>query len=358
MSEYDPQAVLLAVFDQLRRQGFSLGIGELLAALRAIEGGWGADGPEALRTVARLLWCHSPQEAEDFNEIYSVVLALSVRPAKEIEPRELPSDRSPLPPAEPPVELPPAGPSPEPPAPPTELAPLPVRTPDRLPPGETGPELRLYWPLSRRSMVYAWRYLRRLVKDGPRDVLDVATTVEQTARQGFFLHPVYDRRQRNYAHLVLLIDQGGSMVPFHRFMRDLVETACDEEESRIRQVEVAYFQNVPPPQVFRDPYLTKPVLLEQVFADFTPDTSVLLVSDAGAARGNRRPERIRATAEFLVRLKRHTTLLAWLNPMPQSRWASTSAQFIARLAPMFQMDRAGFSNAIDALRGQLPHTRR
>jgi len=181
---------------------------------------------------------------------------------------------------------------------------------------------------------------------------------EQTARQGFFLYPVYDRRQRNYAHLVLLIDQGGSMVPFHRFTRDLVETARDEQESQIWQVELAYFQNVPPPHVFRDPHLTEPLPLEHVLAGFTADTSVLLVSDAGAARGYRRNERIRATAEFLVRLKRWTTLIAWLNPMPQSRWASTSAQFIARLVPMFQMDRDGFSNAINALRGQLPHSRR
>jgi hypothetical protein len=245
--------------------------------------------------------------------------------------------------------------SPEIPAPPPALTPLPVRTPSHLPPSEPGPELRLYWPLSRRAMVYAWRYLRRPVKEGPRDVLNVTATVEQTARQGFFLHPVYDRRQWNDAHLVLLIDQGGSMVPFHRFTRDLRETACDEEESRIRKVEVAYFQNVPPPQVFRDPYLTQPVLLKTLFAGFTADTGVLLVSDAGAARGYRRPERIRATAEFLVRLKQHTRRLAWLNPMPQARWASTSAQFIARLAPMFQMDRAGFGHAIDVLQGQLPH---
>ena len=62
---------------------------------------------------------------------------------------------------------------------------------------------------------------------------------------------------------------------------------------------------------------------------------------------------------FLVQLKRRTTLIAWLNPMPQSRWASTSAQFIARLVPhMFQMDRDGFGNAIDALRGQRPRARR
>jgi uncharacterized protein len=212
--------------------------------------------------------------------------------------------------------------------------------------------------LSRRSMVYAWRHLRRTVKEGPRDVLDVAATIEQTARQGFFLYPVYDRRAENRARMVLLIDQGGSMVPFHRFTRDLVETACNEQESQIQQVKLAYFQNVPPAHVFRDPHLTQPVLLEQLLAGVDPDTSVLLVSDAGAARGYRRNERIRATAEFLAQVKRRTTRFAWLNPMPQPRWAGTSAQFIARLAPMFQMDGEGFGHAIEALRGQTPLPRR
>jgi uncharacterized protein with von Willebrand factor type A (vWA) domain len=358
MSKYDPKSLLLAVFDRLRRRGFLLGIGELLAAFQAVDGDWGMAGPEALREVARLLWCHSLEEAADFEEIYSAALA-EVTPPSNAPPREEPErELSPSRPEQPPVEPPPVKTPTEPPPQPTELAPLPVRTPSRSPPGEIGPELRTYWPLSRRSMVYTWRYLRRPVKDGPRDVLDVGATVEQTARQGFFLRPVYDRRQRNYAHLVLLIDQGGSMVPFHRFTRDLVETACNEEESQIRQVEVAYFQNVPPPHVFRDPHLTESLPLEQVLAGFTPDTSVLVVSDAGAARGYRSTTRIRATTEFLVKLKRLTTLIAWLNPMPQSYWASTSAQFIARLTPMFQMDRDGFSNAIDALRGQLPHARR
>jgi uncharacterized protein with von Willebrand factor type A (vWA) domain len=359
MNERDPKTLLLAVFDRLRRHGFALGVGELLVAYRAVDGGWGRAGPEALRPVARLLWCHSPEEVAEFEEIYGAALAELAPPAS-APPREEPKrEPPPLPPELPPVEPPPVGSLAEPPPPSTELAPLPVRTSSRPPPGETGPELRAYWPLSRRSMIYAWRYLRRPVKDGPRDVLDVAATVEQTARQGFFLRAVYDRRPRNYAHLVLLVDQGGSMVPFHRFTRDLVETARDEQASQIRQVEVAYFQNVPPPHVFLDPHLTESRPLERLLAGVTPDTSVLLVSDAGAARGYRSTTRIRATAEFLVELKRRTTLIAWLNPMPQSRWASTSAQFIARLAPhMFQMDRDGFGNAIDALRGQRPHARR
>lgn len=357
MSERDPKRILFDVFQQLRRRDFPLGIGELLAAYQAVDGGCVTDGSERLRLVARLLWCHSPQQVAEFEEIYDAVLAASRRPSKEPAPRKPSSAAPPPPPEEPPPEPPPPNePAPGPLEQDTELMTLPVQTPFQAPPEETGEELRTYWPVSRRSMVYTWRYLRRPIKDGPQDVLDVEATIEQTARQGFFLYPVYHRRESNHAHLVLMIDQDGSMVPFHRFTRDLVDTAC--EESTIQQVDVAYFHNVPPPKVFRDPHLTEPLPLEQALARCTPDSSVLLVSDAGAARGYRSMPRIRATTEFLVKLKRLTTLIAWLNPMPQPRWAATSAQFIAHLVPMFPMDPDGFGNAVDVLRGQPLHPQR
>ena len=358
MNGYEPQAVLLAVFARLRID-FGLGVGELLAAYRAVEGGFGAEGPQALREVARLLWCHSLDLADDLDEAFNDVLAQIARhtPATEPAKPEPPVDKPPPPPSMPPVQpvnipLPVASPLPV-----AEPAPLPVKVPIRSMRDMQGPELRAYWPLSRRSMVYAWRYLRRTVKEGPRDVLNIAATVEQTARIGFFLCPVYDRRLMDKNHLVLLIDQGGSMVPFHRCTRDLVETACDGQKSQIQHVDLAYFHNVPPDHVYGDPHLMLPTPLEQLLALIDNDTSVLIVSDAGAARGHRSNGRIRASAEFLALVKRRTTQLAWLNPMPQARWAGTSAQFIARLAPMFQMDREGFGNAIAALRGQSPGRR-
>ena len=200
-------------------------------------------------------------------------------------------------------------------------------------------------------MVYAWRYLRRPVPDGPQDVLDIEVTVDRAARQGFFLAPVYRRRESNQAHLVLLVDQAGSMVPFHRFTRDLVESAC--WESTLQQVDVFYFHNVLTASIYHDSHLTELVPLDQVLEQCTSDTSVVLVSDAGAARGYRRLDRVRTTTEFLARLKQRTALLAWLNPMPRERWPSTSAQIIAHLVPMFPMDPDGLSDAIDVVRGQL-----
>lgn len=348
---------LVAVFVALRHSGMVLGVGELHAVLRIATEYWNGDKEEELKALVQLVWCHSSPEEQAFEQVWAEVFAVSGtdepsdigrdKPEPEPLPKHTPTPNKGKPDRQSVEEQTPA-----PPEKPPRWEPLPFQVPftpalidDRF-------ELGNYWPISRRQMVYAWRYLRRPLADGPQDVLDIAATVEQTTQHGLFLGPVYRRRERNHAHLLLLIDQNGSMVPFHRFTRDLVETAC--HESTIEQVDGYYFHNVLAESVYTDPHMTEPVKLAHVLAHCTTDTSVLLVSDAGAARGYRRLERIRATSTVLRQVERSTPLVAWLNPMPEERWSGSSAQIIANLlhGRMFQMDPDGFSRAIDVVRGQ------
>lgn len=48
-----------------------------------------------------------------------------------------------------------------------QLSSLPVRAPFTPAETEDTSALQAYYPISRRSMVYNWRYLRRPVADGP-----------------------------------------------------------------------------------------------------------------------------------------------------------------------------------------------
>ncbi len=354
MSPLNFRQTFITVFSQLRQTGCELGVGELLAAIELAEADFGAENEERLQQAVRLLWCKTPAERNQFDAIWETVVSVSAR-----EKTKPPSAKSPPVPEPQPIEESVSLPAPVPEQQPVlqtsapEWTALPVYAPFTPTATERVFELRAYWPVSRRSMAYAWRYLRRPVPDGPEDVLDVDATVEGVARQGFFLSPIYRRRERNHAHLVLLVDQGGSMIPLHRFSRDLIETAL--YESSIEQVDVFYFHNVPGEHVYADPHLTKPVPRDQMLAQCTSDSSVLIVSDAGAARGYRKLPRIQATTEALFHLKQQTALIAWLNPMPQDRWPGASAQIIAHLAPMFQMNLDGFNNAIDIVRGQSFH---
>ncbi|MGK7942200.1 MAG: hypothetical protein AB4062_18995 [Crocosphaera sp.] len=205
-------------------------------------------------------------------------------------------------------------------------------------------------------MVYNWRYLRCLIADGPEDVLDVEATIKQTADQGFFLAPVFQRQKRNYAHLLLLIDQNGSMTPFHHFTRDLVETAKYESSLNPERVDVAYFHNIPSDYVYQDIYLTKPIPLLEVMAKCDSNSSILIVSDVGAARGYLRLPRIREMTRVLRQFQRYTKAIALLNPMPPQRWIGSSAQVLQYLIPMFPLDDQGLSQAIDVVRGAVSKT--
>lgn len=350
MSDFQPESIVTQLFNRVRQE-LNLGLREYLVALDAVQGGYGTENLESLKVVLQLLWCHSVSDRSQFDlpweEIAAATLKSSAKPAEQSSESQItpshspePSPRSDQPPERPPLPIEER----------SRLKPLPVQPPFIPAEREDAPELRLYFPVSRRSMTYLWRYLRRPIADGAADVLDIPATVRQVSRQGFFLAPVYRWREVNRAHLLLLIDQDGSMTPFHRFTRDLVETA--QTDSSLEQVQVYYFHNVPLAMVYQDAHLTIPVLLESVIGACDRETSVLIVSDAGAARGYRRMERIRGTTEFLTRIKQQTTLVSWLNPMPKDRWQSSSAEILAYLVPMQQMDNDGLSNAIDIVRGQ------
>jgi uncharacterized protein with von Willebrand factor type A (vWA) domain len=325
-----------------------------MAAVEAVEGGWG-NTQEQLQDILCLLWCNSLVEQNRLRALWDTIVPTNIQktPEKQIEKdtkrsspqkynySEKPSFRQEIKPEQFVTSTT------------QEIAVQPIKSPFIPADIEEERKFTNYWLLSRRQMVYAWRYLRRLVADGPEDVLDVTQTVEQAAQQGFFLQPVYRRREKNHAHLVLLIDQEGSMTPFHRFSRDLVVTA---EESDIERVNVGYFHNVPAASVYQDTHLTEPIPLTQILAECDNNTKVLIISDAGAARGYRRMDRVRTITEVLFDIKEYTNLIAWLNPMPRERWDSTSAQIISHLVPMFPMDKEGFSQAINIVQGQFWHS--
>jgi uncharacterized protein len=357
MSQFDAPEFITQLFLRLRGDSyrFKLGIGEYQAALQAVESGFGVD-EDGLLEMVQILWCSSREQQDKLQRAWESQRQVKAesgkaqRGQKELGgPKETHTDSS----------------SPDivhfsghggletiaQTTTDSEFASMPVQA--RIEPevDENLLELRSYYPVSRRSMTYGWRMLRRIVADGARVVLDVPGTVAAVTGQGYYLGPVYQRRRRNDARLVMLVDQNGSMMPFHRFTRDLVETARQESRLAQENVQVFYFQNVPVMTVYRDMYLMKPIALQEVLDGCDGDTSVLVVSDAGAARGVRRQERIQGTTRFLRKLRRRTSLIAWLNPMAERRWEGSSAEILAYLVPMFQMDRAGFADAVSALRG-------
>ncbi|KPQ40649.1 MAG: hypothetical protein HLUCCO16_00745 [Phormidium sp. OSCR] len=355
MTQSERHELIEALFRRVR-QRFGLGMGEYFVALRALDGGWGNQGQDDLQKLLELLWCKSAIDCAYLQtEWESVRKGRSQRPpvlpVEDDPPAMSDTPSQPTPPAE--VSQPVSQPQMD--TTPAELAPYPLKAP---PPSVLDPPddltfLDSGYPITRRSMSYSWRYLRRDMPTGPATVLDVAATVDTATRQGFFLAPVYRRERENQAGLLLLVDRNGSMMPFHHFTRDLVETARYESALDPDRVSVFYFHNVPAASVYEDPYLTRPKVLRHILSRCDSSTSLLIVSDAGAARGYRERSRVRATAQVLQQIRQYTNALAWLNPMPSSRWSETSAAILRHLVPMFPMTTEGLGEAIDTVRRQL-----
>ena len=209
-----------------------------------------------------------------------------------------------------------------------------------------------YFPITPRQMKQSWRYLRRLERSGKATELDIKATVNQISRQGFLLKPVFVAPRINRTQLLLLIDYDGSMLPFHRLADLLAETV--QQAGKLGKTSIYYFQNCPLEYLYHDPYHQKAELISQILPKLDAKWTVALIfSDAGALRGGLSSKRIKLTADFLEQLRQQVNYLAWLNPMPHSRWKGTSAGEIACLVPMFEVSSQGFQETINVLRGYL-----
>ncbi|KAM3098015.1 hypothetical protein ACKFKF_18320 [Phormidesmis sp. 146-12] len=207
------------------------------------------------------------------------------------------------------------------------------------------------FPLTQRQMKQSWRYLRCLVQEGTVTEVDVPATVDQIGRQGIFLKPVLVPRRKNRTQLLILLDQGSSMTPFQALSTRLVETA--RRGGRLGEVSVFHFRNCPTDSLYCDSAQRVLEPLDAVLGRLSSrQVVILIVSDAGAARGRFNLQRIDQTEEFLTQLKQRVRYMAWLNPMPYQRWVGTTAAEIAYLVPMFEMNRQGLNRAIAVLRGQ------
>ncbi|MBD2616212.1 hypothetical protein H6G94_34055 [Nostoc punctiforme FACHB-252] len=208
-----------------------------------------------------------------------------------------------------------------------------------------------YFPVTGRQMKQSWRFLKRPVREGLPVELDLEATVKQIGYKGILLELVLVPLRVNRAELFLLLDQDGSMVPFHLLSRRLAETLL--RGGRLGKAGIYYFQNCPIEYLYRDCYRQEAELTEKFLRPLrTERSSVLIFSDAGAARGGYSTERVKLTKKFLDKLKRKVRYVAWLNPMPKDSWKGTTAQEINKIVPMFEFSRRGLQDAIGVLRGR------
>ena len=360
---------LLDLFTRLREAGLPLGVGEYQLMLRALQGGFGAADEAALKRLCQALWVKSAEDNRLLEYHFKQAMAQlamnqSVTTSEQCQSTDFSQD---LLPKKSEIEVDSdssstvtsvtknvATPSPE----------FVIETDDEVQVAQAVKAADIdeeitdrnfllssdYFPVTRRQMKQSWRYLRRPIREGIPTELDIEATVHQIGQEGVFLEPVLVPRRINRTELLLLIDQDGSMVPFHALSHRLAETAV--RGGRLGKAGIYYFHNCPMDYLYHDSYHQEAEAIDDMLPRLPQRTTVLIFSDAGATRGGYSEERIELTEKFLTQLKQRVRYIAWLNPIPQKRWFGTTADEIADLVPMFEMTRRGLQDAIAVLRGR------
>lgn len=206
-------------------------------------------------------------------------------------------------------------------------------------------------PVSLRSLIVILRRFRLAKRSGPKTELDIDATVAEQARRGTIVEPVLVAARRNQARLIVAVDASPSMTPWRRFYRGVAEAL---ERSQLGYSALYYFSNVPRGVLFESDRVLRPQSIVDV-AKQHGACALLVLSDAGAARGATNRRRVEQTKGFVSdAADAPWRPLAWVNPMPHSRWRGTTAERIAALpgVNMFELNEDGLVQAIDLLRGK------
>jgi uncharacterized protein with von Willebrand factor type A (vWA) domain len=213
--------------------------------------------------------------------------------------------------------------------------------------------------LDTRQLGVALRKLRALERIGTAEELDLAGTIDRTARSGGELELVFERPKENRLGLVLAIDVGGSMWPF----RELVDTlfSAAHQARHFKHFDHLYFHNCIYERVYGNARFSEKIPLAELFRRFDRDTRLVLVGDAymypgeltdrfGAVDWTERNER--PGEEYLRLLREHFTHCAWINPMEEASWDAPSIRIVRRIFPMYPLTVAGVERlAVDLARG-------
>ena len=181
--------------------------------------------------------------------------------------------------------------------------------------------------LGTRNIKVALKRLRRWVRQGAHEELDLDNTIRSTAEHGYL--DVKTRPERHNAVKVLLfLDVGGSMDPHIKVVEELFSAA----RSEFKHLEYYYFHNCLYEGVWRDNRRRwdAQIPTHEVLRTYGPDYKCIFVGDAsmspyeiaypGGANEHWNKE---AGQVWLQRARDQWSSNLWINPVPEKYWDYT-----------------------------------
>ena len=181
--------------------------------------------------------------------------------------------------------------------------------------------------LGTRNIKVALKRLRRWVRDGAEEELDLDDTIRATAEHGWL--DVKTRPERkNRVKLLMFFDIGGSMDDHLKVAEELFSAA----KSEFRQLEYFYFHNCLYEGVWKDNHRRRTSMIDtlDVIRTYGPDYKVIFAGDASMSPyeitmpgGSVEHWNKEAGMVWLDRVTGHFRKTVWLNPVREDYWGYT-----------------------------------
>ena len=215
--------------------------------------------------------------------------------------------------------------------------------------------------IDNRQFMQALRKLREFSTrlDIPKTELDIDGTVQKTCNNGGCLEIVMEKPRKNTIKLLLLMDSGGTMIPYAQLMNELSQSV--HRSNHYKDVKTYYFHNCIYSHVYNTPECENGdwIETEWMFRNLDKDYKVIIVGDAAMAPeelyardGNYRgPNGGLPGMEWLQLMKRNYKSVVWLNPkmaIGDAPWREAETA-IKQVFPMYPLTVNGLNQAMQKL---------
>lgn len=215
--------------------------------------------------------------------------------------------------------------------------------------------------LDNRQFQQALRKLRQFSTklDIPKTELDINGTIDKTCNNGGYLRIVMEKPRKNAVKLLLLMDSGGTMIPYTTLLSELFQSV--HKSNHYKDVKTYFFHNCIYSHLYKTPECENGdwVETEWVFKNLDSDYKVIIVGDAAMApeelyskTGNYRgPNGGLSGMEWLQLMKRHFKKIVWMNPKMapgNAPWREAETA-IKEMLPMYKLSVDGLNRAMQKL---------
>ncbi len=212
--------------------------------------------------------------------------------------------------------------------------------------------------LDNRQFQQAFRKLRQFSSrlDIPKTELDINGTIDATCNNGGYLRLEWERPRKNAVKLLLLMDSGGTMIPFTKLLNELFQAIY--KSNHYKDVKSYYFHNCIYAKMYKTPECENGdwVDTDWMFRNIDSDYKVIIVGDAAMApeelyseTGNYRgPNGGLSGEQWLLLLKQHYKNVVWLNPKMapgNAPWREAETR-VKEIFPMYKLTVEGLNEAM------------